>query len=383
MRKKSILMVLLKIIVATTLMVSCSSGPQGKEIVIEGEFTNLPDSMYLNLLEDVGQMLDMIDGDSVIDGKFRFEGISDDGGVNPALIVNAKSGLFTQYTLWVMPGARIKITGDGMDFSKWEIKSNVPAQKTENKFRANILKELEEFAQAYMDFYRTEDEKYYQCADSILLLAIPRKDIPLLEKLPVDESWMNHLFYLTNSKDSTILAKGKELSQRMSEEQKNSYRGKRIMKNLFPSQVVNVGDMIPDIELKDTLGNTHCLQELKGKYLLLDFWSSGCFPCIQSFPELKKISEEMMDSLEVVSISLDGEKYWKEASAKHSITWHNWNDLQKENGIFAHFGVKAYPTYFLVSPDGKLIGKQVGYSKGILFKFVKETIEKHNKQEKP
>ena len=383
MRKKSILMVLLMIIVATTLMVSCSSGPQGKEIVIEGEFTNLPDSMYLNLLEDVGQMLDMIDGDSVIDGKFRFEGISDDGGVNPALIVNAKSGLFTQYTLWVMPGARIKITGDGMDFSKWEIKSNVPAQKTENKFRANILKELEEFAQAYMDFYRTEDEKYYQCADSILLLAIPRKDIPLLEKLPVDESWMNHLFYLTNSKDSTILAKGKELSQRMSEEQKNSYRGKRIMKNLFPSQVVNVGDMIPDIELKDTLGNTHCLQELKGKYLLLDFWSSGCFPCIQSFPELKKISEEMMDSLEVVSISLDGEKYWKEASAKHSITWHNWNDLQKENGIFAHFGVKAYPTYFLVSPDGKLIGKQVGYSKGILFKFVKETIEKHNKQEKP
>ncbi|MBQ8191891.1 MAG: hypothetical protein IJZ45_09045 [Bacteroidaceae bacterium] len=49
--------------------------------------------------------------------------------------------------------------------------------------------------------------------------------------------------------------------------------------------------------------------------------------------------------------------------------------------IIARFGVKAYPTYFLVSPDGKLIGKQVGYSKGILFKFVKETIEKHNKQE--
>lgn len=377
MRKKSILMVLLMIIVATTLMVSCSSGPQGKEIVIEGEFTNLPDSMYLNLLEDVGQMLDMIDGDSVIDGKFRFEGISDDGGVNPALIVNAKSGLFTQYTLWVMPGARIKITGDGMDFSKWEIKSNVPAQKTENKFRANILKELEEFAQAYMDFYRTEDEKYYQCADSILLLAIPRKDIPLLEKLPVDESWMNHLFYLSNSKDSTILAKGKELSQRMSEEQKNSYRGKRIMKNLFPSQVVNVGDMIPDIELKDTLGNTHCLQELKGKYLLLDFWSSGCFPCIQSFPELKKISEEMMDSLEVVSISLDGEKYWKEASAKHNITWHNWNDLLKDTGIFARFDAQAVPQYFLVSPDGKLIGKQTGYRKGSLFEFIEETIAEH------
>ena len=88
----------------------------------------------------------------------------------------------------------------------------------------------------------------------------------------------------------------------------------------------------------------------------------------------------MADSVAVVSISLDPLNVWEKATMKHGIKWHSWNDLKQENGIFAHFGVKTYPTYFLVSPDGKLIGKQVGYSKGILFKFVKETIEKHKEQ---
>ena len=376
-RKKSFLMAALMMAVVS--LMACTNAPQGETIVIEGELVNVPDSMYLNLLEDVGAQLSTLNGDTVLGGKFRIEDVSEDGGVNPGHLMDAGTGFFTQHTLWVMPGARVKITGDGMDYSAWKIESNVPAQKTENKFRDNAHKELSEFTHAYTEYYRTGDGKYYRQADSLLCMAIPRKDIALLETLPVDEAWMNHLYYLAVSKDTTLLAKGKELAQRMSEEQRTSYRGRRIMNKLFP-QAVPIGEQIPDLELKDTSGNSHRLQELGGKYLLLDFWSNGCGPCIKSFPELKEISEQMKDRIEVVSISIDTEATWKKASAKHCITWHNWNDLQKENGIFARFGVKAYPPYVLVSPDGRLIGKQVGYSKGILFKFVKETIEKHKEQ---
>ena len=377
MRKKGLLMAAL--VMAVVSMMSFVSASEEETLVIEGELTNVPDSMYLNLLEDVGAQLSTLNGDTVLGGKFRIEDISEDGGVNPGHLMNAKTGFITHHTLWIMPGARVKITGDGMDYSAWEIESNVPAQKTENKFRDNAHKELSEFTHAYTEYYRTGDKKYYRQADSLLCIAIPRKDIALLETLPVDEAWMNHLYYLAASKDTTLLTKGKELTQRMDKEQKTSYRGRRIMNKLFP-QAVPIGDQIPDLELKDTSGNSHRLQELGGKYLLLDFWSNGCGPCIKSFPEVKEISEQMKDRIEVVSISIDTEAIWKKASAKHSITWHNWNDLQKENGIFARFGVKAYPTYVLVSPDGRLIGKQVGYSKGILFKFVKETIEKHKEQ---
>ena len=376
-RKKGILMAALMMAAAS--LMSFVSASEKETIVIEGELTNVPDSMFLNLLEDVGGQLSTLNGDMVLGGKFHIEDVSENGGVNPGHLMNAKTGFITHHTLWIMPGARVKITGDGMDYSAWEIESNVPAQKTENKFRNNAHKELSEFTHAYTEYYRTGDKKYYRQADSLLCIAIPRKDIALLETLPVDEAWMNHLYYLAASKDTTLLTKGKELTQRMDEEQKNSYRGKLVMNRLFP-QAVPIDEQIPDLELKDTSGNSHRLQELGGKYLLLDFWSNGCGPCIKSFPELKEISEQMKDRIEVVSISIDTEAIWKKASAKHCITWHNWNDLQKENGIFARFGVKAYPTYVLVSPDGRLIGKQVGYSKGILFKFVKETIEKHKEQ---
>ena len=376
-RKKGILMAALMMAAAS--LMSFVSASEKETIVIEGELTNVPDSMFLNLLEDVGGQLSTLNGDMVLGGKFHIEDVSENGGVNPGHLMNAKTGFITHHTLWIMPGARVKITGDGMDYSAWEIESNVPAQKTENKFRNNAHKELSEFTHAYTEYYRTGDKKYYRQADSLLCIAIPRKDIALLETLPVDEAWMNHLYYLAASKDTTLLTKGKELTQRMDEEQKTSYRGKLVMNKLFP-QAVPIGEQIPDLELKDTSGNSHRLQELGGKYLLLDFWSNGCGPCIKSFPELKEISEQMKDRIEVVSISIDTEAIWKKASAKHCITWHNWNDLQKENGIFARFGVKAYPTYVLVSPDGRLIGKQVGYSKGILFKFVKETIEKHKEQ---
>ncbi len=376
-RKKNILMAVL--MMAAVSLMACTNAPQGETIVIEGELANVPDSMYLNLLEDVGAQLSTLNGDTVLGGKFRIEDVSEDGGVNPGHLMNAKTGFITHHTLWIMPGARVKITGDGMDYSAWKIESNVPAQKTENKFRDNAHKELSEFTHAYTEYYRTGDKKYYRQADSLLCMAIPRKDIALLETLPVDEAWMNHLYYLAASKDTTLLTKGKELAQRMSEEQRTSYRGRRIMNKLYP-QVMRVGDMVPNLELKDTLGNSHHLQELRGKYLLLDFWSSGCGPCIMSFPELKELSEQMADSLEVISISQDGEKHWKKASAKYNITWHNWNDLQKDNGIFARFGVQGIPDYFLVSPEGKVIANKGGYGKGVLKPFVLLNMEKAGKQ---
>lgn len=105
-------------------------------------------------------------------------------------------------------------------------------------------------------------------------------------------------------------------------------------------------------------------------------------PLHQSLPELKEIAEAFKDNLTIVSISSDPETAWKRASRKNSLTGHNWNDLQGSNGIFARLGIEGSPTYLLLSPDGKLIGKETGYKDGFLFKFVKETIAEHKKVRK-
>lgn len=391
-RKKNMLTALM---IAVANLMSCTSAPQGETIVIEGHLTNVPDSLVLHLTEWDGNIGERVATDTLINGNFRFELETEIKGVHQANINNYNIGLSTPEFLWIEPGAKVKITGDGLDYSAWKIKSNVAVQKTEDRFREAAKEEYSLLCQNHMEYYplqiqlygsydddkwqRASEEEEKQMKKRLKELTgaqgdihkqLTAKEYTLFAGITPDEAWLTRLYQLSRKakygKDTLALAQAKEQYARMDERLKATYHGQGIANNLFPPQVVKVGDMIPNIELKDTLGNTHRLQDLKGKYLLLDFWSSGCGPCIMSFPELKEISEEMKSKLEVVSISQDGESMWRKSSAKHGITWHNWNDLQKDNGIFARFNIQAIPNYFLVSPEGKVIASMEGYGKGVL-----------------
>ena len=48
----------------------------------------------------------------------------------------------------------------------------------------------------------------------------------------------------------------------------------------LPSVTVKEGDEMADTDLYDLQGNIHHLADYKGKYLLVDFWSRGCGPCM-------------------------------------------------------------------------------------------------------
>lgn len=394
---------------AVSLTMSCNAtGEEAGTIVIEGELANVQDSLVIELYEYDGNAGNRIARDTVMDGKFRFEVETEIEGVHSASIDNFDIGLQTYSFLWIEPGANIRITGDGLDYSAWQIESNVAAQKTENRFREAVQAERSQLHRIDMEHaplmqryeggrdgkQRPSDEERKQMQarlrelrsqQSSINMQLIDKEEALLDTETPDEAWMERLYRISLkfkiTRDTVVRARGIQLYDRMDERLKASYRGQSIANNLFPPQVVTVGRMLPeDIELKDTLGNVHHLQELRGKYVLLDFWFSGCGPCIESIPEMREISEQMADSLEVVSISQDSEKEWRRASARHGITWHNWNDLQREKGIFARFRVSSAPYYFLVSPEGKLIANKFGYGKGSLFKFVKETIARHNKE---
>lgn len=400
MKKKNILMAALMMAAAS--MMSFVSASEEETIVIEGELTNVPDSIVLSLTEWDGNVGDCVATDTVINGKFLFEIKTDIKEVHPTSINCDAFGFSTSDFLWIEPGTKVKITGNGLDYSAWKIKSNVAVQKTENRFR----KASEE---AYSQLYQIETELYTMTETNDkgersdeeiqkvrarmnelnklqrnVRSEIHNKENALLPDITPDEAWLTRLYQLSRAgsftNDTLKLAQAKEQYARMDERLKATFHGQGITTYLFPFKVVKVGDMIPNLELKDTSGNTHRLQELKGKYILLDFWSSGCAPCIASFPELKTLSEQMKEKIAVVSVSEDGEEMWRKTSAKHSITWNNWNDLKHNNGIFAHFGIRTIPHYFLISPEGKIIATDIGYSKGSLLEFVKKTIAEHNKQ---
>lgn len=399
-RKKNMLMTALMMAVAS--LMSFVSASEEETIVIEGKLANVPDSIVLSLTEWDGNVGDCVATDTVLEGKFRFELETKIKEVHPVSISNYSIGLDTPDFLWIEPDAKVKITGDGLDYSAWKIKSNVAVQKTENRFREVVqaeysrLYQLDKELQTMIDAFNKgdcsdgENQKVRARMNELNKLQrnvrseIHDKENALLPAITPDEAWLTRLYQLSRAgsftNDTLKLAQAKEQYARMDERLKATFHGQGITTYLFPFKVVKVGDMIPNLELKDTSGNTHRLQELKGKYILLDFWSSGCAPCIASLPELKTLSEQMKEKIAVVSVSEDGEEMWRKTSAKHSITWNNWNDLKHNNGIFAHFGIRTIPHYFLISPEGKIIATDIGYSKGSLLEFVKKTIAEHNKQ---
>src|SRR5690606_15095704 len=59
-----------------------------------------------------------------------------------------------------------------------------------------------------------------------------------------------------------------------------------LIKNRKPS---DIGDKVPRFSSIDLEGNYLDLNDYKKKYILLDFWSSWCKPCIENLPKLKYI----------------------------------------------------------------------------------------------
>ena len=156
------------------------------------------------------------------------------------------------------------------------------------------------------------------------------------------------------------------LYNRLNEEQKASIKGQEITVNLFPPKTVKEGDDMADTDLFDLDGNIHHLAGFKGKYMLLDFWSSGCGPCIMALPEMKEIQEQYKDRLTIVSLSSDTKNRWKAASAQHEMTWQNLSDLKQNAGLSAVYDVNGIPNYVLISPEGKIMKMWSGYGKGSL-----------------
>ena len=132
-----------------------------------------------------------------------------------------------------------------------------------------------------------------------------------------------------------------------------------------------------DGELTDLDGNSHSLAELKGKYILLDFWASGCGPCISALPELALVAQMYKDKLCVVSVNIEPVDDWREALKKHPIIWYNWNDGKGGAGIYDRYCANGggIPLFVLISPDGYIIDKWGGYGDGAITNQLKGKVE--------
>jgi thiol-disulfide isomerase/thioredoxin len=96
---------------------------------------------------------------------------------------------------------------------------------------------------------------------------------------------------------------------------------------------------------------------LKGKYVLIDFWSTYCPPCIDEFDFLKEVYKKYSPkNLEILGVIDDrDENTTLKILREHDITWPNITATAKATQIKGYGDIMAYPTTFLLDPDGKII----------------------------
>lgn len=393
----------LVLVMGSFLLLSATSKPQEPkscqvpegEFVIYGELQNVPDSSVLELLRADGQIHRLIDSDTVINGKFIFrDTITDSQAHKLRLTARSKGFPNTFLNIWVKSGAYVKITGNDCLHSLWHVESDVPEQHDENLFSEVALAERKQmltYVTEWNDVYSTGlqhglDKPTLRKVDSLLKLFLPLVDSIALHELnymkeaPVTAVWLDryatYVTFLQWNKSFGHEDLIRSLYDRMSEADRATEDGQLIAAYLNLPEVVNVGDQMVDGDLYDPEGNVRHLSEFKGKYILLDFWSQGCGPCLQSLPEMEEVAKLYKDHMEVVSICSDPKESWLDFIERKGLTGNQWNEFAKgKTGLAAVYQVKAIPYYVMISPKGEIVDMWKGYGPGSIKEKVQHLIQ--------
>lgn len=135
-----------------------------------------------------------------------------------------------------------------------------------------------------------------------------------------------------------------------------------------PVEVAKIGGPIIDADVHDIDGNFYSLSDFvgkDGKYLLINFWTANCPRCHAGFVELRKYNDKFADRLNIIGVMLsDNYQGWLDMYAhKKPFAWPNLSDGKTlAEGPAKNYNISLYPTYVLVSPEGKILEQWSGFN---------------------
>lgn len=139
----------------------------------------------------------------------------------------------------------------------------------------------------------------------------------------------------------------------------------------------------PDFTLTDQFGESHTLSDYQGKIVFLNFWATWCSPCKSEMPDIQALYEAHggnAEDLVVLGVAQPG--VGREGSSEDIADFlaeggYTYPVVMDEDGsVFAQYGIRAFPTTFMISSDGTVYGYVEGATSAeIMEDIVRQPVE--------